>query len=106
MCGPALEKDPCPLQVFLMDLITAETCDRASEDDSTCRNFSLNFRKSCIAMAIKSARHQKTQIDSDFLRAEWYPWRTIFTQPVVLHFCDKNSKLKVRTHYNGLKTAN
>ena len=29
MCGPALEKDPCPLQVFLMDLITAETCDRA-----------------------------------------------------------------------------
>ena len=26
------------------------------------------------------------------------PWPTIFTQPVILHFCAENSRLKVITH--------
>ena len=33
------------------------------------------------------------------------PWPSIFTRPVTLHFCTENSRLKVKRHCNGLKTA-
>ena len=34
-----------------------------------------------------------------------FSWPTIFTRPVILHFCTENSRLKVKRHCNGLKTA-